>query len=31
MTLKKMYQVVNSLLKKYPPDTEVWLDGENFV
>ena len=31
MTLKKMYQVVNSLLKKYPPDTEVWLDDENVM
>ena len=31
MTLKKMHQLVNELLKHYPPDAEVWLDDENVM
>ena len=31
MMLKKMHQVVNELLKHYPPDAEVWLDDENVM
>ena len=31
MLLKNLLKIANELIKKYPPDAEVWLDDENVM